>query len=516
VNAAELVGQNLGGKYEIVRLIGEGGMGAVFEARQTATGRRVAVKVIQTLDLAKNEQLLQRFEREARAAGGIESKHIAQVLDMGADPSTGFPFLVLELLDGQDCSQLLKRIGPVAPRLALAILAQACLGLSKAHASGVLHRDIKPANLFLARRDDEIVVKILDFGVAKMREDELSGDFGQGLTRTGSMIGSPLFMAPEQARGLRNLDQRADLWSLGIVAYQLLTGRTPHQDIQALGELILAICSDPVPPVQSYAPWVTADVAAIVHGALCIDPSERFPSAKAMLDAITPLLPNGWEIDEGELVPMTAEERALVAPRADARPATPAVSPRASSASIAAPITVRPDSVLEQTDALAATAVVPEAANTPRAPAPSEAPRATEPVAVAAPSSAHGATVGGVEASPPTQPPRRGGATWVVVAAALGGIAIGGGLKMFGSPPQAPVAAAPAARAVHVAISPADAAIVVDGASASAAGGVVTISGTLGSVHKVRLTAGGATREADVVISEAGAVPAKLELSPAK
>ncbi len=543
MNVAELVGATLDDRYEVVRLLGEGGMGSVFEARQTTTGRRVAVKVIQSLDLAKNPQLLARFEREARAAGGIESKHIAQVLDIGADPKSGFPFLVMELLDGEDCSQLLRRVGPVAPELALRIVAQACLGLTKAHEAGVLHRDIKPANLFLARRDDDLVVKLLDFGVAKIREEQSAGQWGEGLTRTGSMIGSPLFMAPEQARGLRSIDHRADLWSLGVVLYQLLSGRTPHQDLQALGELILAICTDPAAPVQHFAPWVPPEVAAITRDALRIDPSDRYPTAQAMLDAITKLLPDGWAIEDGQLVAMAAADRAVVAPRLEVSPAAPSPIARASVPPIATPITVRPSGPLESTDALAATAVVadlgppstpPSASQSvpptaPSEPAPPPARASVTPIAPAA-STPASAAVASVRAPAPadtdagaarsTAPQaRRPGATWVVVGAALAGVAIGGALKLLGgaparAPDPAPALTTTAGRTVRLAVTPAEASVEIDGARATTRAGLVEISGSLGSVHKVRLTSGATSRVIDVVISEAGAVPSKLDLAP--
>jgi serine/threonine-protein kinase len=298
-----MIGSTLDGKYRIVRQLGAGAMGAVYEAEHTGTGRRVAVKVI-TGQLAQDAGLVSRFQREARAAGAIDTKHITQVLDTGVDRDSALPFMVMEFLSGQDLQQFLKKSGPIAPDLALRIVAQACLGLQKAHEAGVVHRDIKPANLFLARSDGEVIVKVLDFGIAKVQMDQAQETESAGLTRTGNMLGSPLYMSPEQARGSKNIDHRADLWSLGAALYQALSGRTPYQHITALGELIIAICSDPPPPVQQFAPWVPAEVAAIVHGCLRQNPDERFQSAAAMLAAIRPLLPYGWSIQEEMLVPI--------------------------------------------------------------------------------------------------------------------------------------------------------------------------------------------------------------------
>src|SRR5262249_24458096 len=156
--------------------------------------------------------------------------------DAGTDAETCLPFLVMEYLEGEDVQHLIKRLGPLSPDLALRIVAQACLGLDRAHEARIIHRDIKPANFFLAKAGFDThpaqrVVKLLDFGIAKIAPDP-SYDSGEtaGLTRTGSMLGSPLYMSPEQARGHKDIDRRADVWSMGVVLYQALTGRTPHQD----------------------------------------------------------------------------------------------------------------------------------------------------------------------------------------------------------------------------------------------------------------------------------------------
>jgi len=165
-----VIGETFAGKYNIVRLVGQGGMGSVYEARHAQTGRRVAVKVIGA-EHATDPNLVRRFEIEARATGEIESQHIAQVLDVGVEKGT--PFLVMEFLQGEDLDQLLDRLGTMPPETAVRIVSQACLGLDKAHAAKIIHRDIKPANVFLAERDeDERVVKLLDFGVAKIAMDD--------------------------------------------------------------------------------------------------------------------------------------------------------------------------------------------------------------------------------------------------------------------------------------------------------------------------------------------------------
>ena len=307
-----MIGTTLDGRYRIVRKLGEGGMGNVFEATHTGTGRRVAVKVI--LDaLADNDGTLARFEREARAAGSIESEHVAHILDFGRDPATGLSFLAMEFLEGEDLNELITRLGPIAPDLALRIVAQACQGLQKAHAASVIHRDIKPANIFAARRDEEAVsIKILDFGIAKLSATAAAP--ANQLTKTSSMLGTPLYMSPEQARGAKDIDHRTDLWSIGVVLYRLLSGRVPHEAAESVNELIYMLITNPVEPIQEVAPWVPPDVAELVHTALKTDRASRFQSATQMLDAIKRLTPEGRAIRQDMLVSLSGEARAKVAP----------------------------------------------------------------------------------------------------------------------------------------------------------------------------------------------------------
>ncbi len=304
------------GKYQLVRQLGEGGMGAVYEARHLGTARRVAVKVISTESLSKSAEVVSRFQREAMASGAIESQYIAQVLDTGIDPSTGSPYMVMELLVGEDIEQAIRRLGPFPPELALRVIGQACLGLQKAHDVNVIHRDIKPANIFLTRRDGgEVVAKILDFGIAKMKGEGFASTEGKSLTRTGTMLGSPLYMSPEQALGRKNIDHRSDVWSLGVVLYEALTGKAPHADTETIGELIVSICHKPARHVQDLAPWVSPEVATIVHRALALDPASRFASAADMFQAIRAQLPHGYALEEAMFVMLSPQERALATAR---------------------------------------------------------------------------------------------------------------------------------------------------------------------------------------------------------
>jgi tetratricopeptide (TPR) repeat protein len=303
------VGQVIDGKYRIVRMLGRGGMGAVYEALHLTVGRRVAVKAIASEMLRRQPDAVARFQREAQAAGVIETRHIVQVLDSGVDPPTGLPYIVMELLTGEDLETKLKNLGPLPPQLVLRIAAQALLGLEKAHAASVVHRDIKAANVFLSVQDaSEIVVKLVDFGIAKIRGDVLGSDPGS-LTRTGAFMGSLEYISPEQAMGAKSIDQRTDLWSLGVVMYEALCGRTPHQDLGAMGRVIIAICQTPARPLRSLAPWVPESVAAIVHCALQIEAERRFQKAEEMFRAVSELLGGDLAIQEASVRSLTSEER---------------------------------------------------------------------------------------------------------------------------------------------------------------------------------------------------------------
>ncbi|MBM4374952.1 MAG: serine/threonine protein kinase [Deltaproteobacteria bacterium] len=320
-----MLGQVVDGKYEILRLVGEGGMGAVYEARHRTTGRLAALKVISRDDVARNELLIARFEREAQAAAKVRSPHIVEILDAGHDAATGHPYMVMELLVGLNVHRLLRQLGPLPPDLALRIAVQTCFGLEKAHAVGVVHRDIKPANLFLSESDGgERVVKLLDFGVAKFKMDQATEDGAEGLTRTGSVLGSPMFMSPEQARGLKTIDHRADIWSLGVVLYQLLSGKTPHAGIEGVGELIITICSEEPQSLRKRAPWISPKLERVVHGALKLPANARYQSAGEFREALLGCLPPGasGHLTQQMLTGLTDEQRAARPGDEDAAPAS--------------------------------------------------------------------------------------------------------------------------------------------------------------------------------------------------
>lgn len=311
----DLTGTVVAGKYELVRLLGQGGMGAVYEARNRATLKRVAVKLLFE-DLGANEQVVKRFFREAQASSVIESDYIVQVYDSGRDERTGHPYMVMEMLQGEDLEGAVERLGPMHPICIAKILLQVTMGLAKAHERGIVHRDIKPANIFLTTREDgDVIAKLLDFGVAKVKMDQFSDTTSAGLTATGSILGTPVYMSPEQARGLSTVDARSDVWSLGVVMYEMLTGSIPYGDAKTLGDLMVAIITADLPLLQDRAPWAPPELAEIVHRAMSRDLDKRFANAAEMRDALLEVVPDGPRLSQTQLSAIDPEFRATVAPK---------------------------------------------------------------------------------------------------------------------------------------------------------------------------------------------------------
>ncbi|WP_394850384.1 serine/threonine protein kinase [Pendulispora brunnea] len=306
-----MLGTIIGEKYRLERSIGTGGMGEVFEARHMVTGRAVAVKLLYEQPAVNEAVASDRFRHEAYAAGTLDAEHIVQVFDAGTDRDTGRRYLVMELLRGESLHTLIKRFGPLAPELAFSIVGQAALGLSKAHAAGIIHRDVKPANIFLSLEADEVVVKLLDFGIAKVRDlDDREDPAAMG----GAVVGSPHYMSPEQAQGLPTLDHRSDLFSLGAVLYRLLCGQTPHPSADTLVRLMYAICTEPARPLSEVAPWVPPEMVAFVERAMAIPVSARFHSAGEMAHAIASIV-GDLRIAPADVGPLSDEHRANFEPR---------------------------------------------------------------------------------------------------------------------------------------------------------------------------------------------------------
>jgi len=310
-------GRVLAQKYELVRLLGQGGMGAVYEARNHL-GKRFAVKLLLKPEFAQDPGLTARFFREAKASAAIESEHIVEVYDTGVDQETNFPFIIMELLKGEDLEHTIARVGALNTVGCARVIAQAASGLGKAHEAGIVHRDIKPANIFMTSRESgDSVVKILDFGIAKQQMEALASNEGAGLTKTGSMLGTPLYMSPEQAQGLKTIDARTDIWSLGMCLYEALSGRTPWGDVDTLGALILSICSRDVAPIQEIAPWIQPELAQIVHWCLARDVNQRCPNARALVDALRTFAGGSFTITPEVLLGVEEHARAQIAPRAE-------------------------------------------------------------------------------------------------------------------------------------------------------------------------------------------------------
>ncbi len=250
-------------------------MGVVCEAEHLEIGKRVAIKLIDA-SLAGMKDIALRFRQEARAASLVESQHIVQVFDVGADDNLGL-YLVMEYLTGEDVAKMLVREKRLKPDAAVRIAVQVARGLAKAHEAGVVHRDLKPANIFLCdREDDEPLVKILDFGISKVI-DASRAESKLRLTRAGTVVGTPQYMSPEQAQGFP-VDERTDVWALGLVLYEMLAGRPAYPELQTYEQFIIFLVSNPPDPLRLVAPWVPAPLAQVVHQAIEHDLKSRVPS----------------------------------------------------------------------------------------------------------------------------------------------------------------------------------------------------------------------------------------------
>jgi serine/threonine-protein kinase len=281
-------GEVLDGKYRIERLLGEGGMGAVAKATHMLRRAPVALKFMSPAVLAL-QGAVERFVNEGVAASQIDSDHVVKVFDVGRMPS-GAPYLVMEFLDGCDLGQLLTAAGgrldaPRSVHFAIQILR----ALQTAHGAGIIHRDMKPSNCFVIDKDGEPdFVKLVDFGISKVRSDDQAGRQAN-LTRTNSALGTPLYMSPEQARSPRDVDHRADLYSVGAILYELLSGRTPYTaESGEYTEILFKIFTTDPEPIKNLRPDIPDGLAQVIHRGLARDPNVRFSSASEMAEALAP------------------------------------------------------------------------------------------------------------------------------------------------------------------------------------------------------------------------------------
>ncbi|HEX6766935.1 MAG TPA: serine/threonine-protein kinase [Polyangiaceae bacterium] len=275
-----LIGSVVAGKYRIERVLGRGGMGAVFSATNTTMGKRVALKFL-TREAARDKHATLRFQREAEAAGVIESEHIVHVFDSGTTEE-GLPFLVMELLNGEDLRMRLQREGLLPVAEATEIATQILRGLVRAHAAGIIHRDLKPDNVFLSKRDDGSThAKIVDFGISKLSH----GRSAKTLTRRGTVLGTAYYMAPEQATAAEGVDHRADLYGVGTILFEMLAGRPPHM-APTHEAVLVAICTKDAPDVRTLRPDTPSGLARLLERALARDRDARIGSAEEFVEGL--------------------------------------------------------------------------------------------------------------------------------------------------------------------------------------------------------------------------------------
>jgi serine/threonine-protein kinase len=281
-------GDVLAGKYRVEKVLGAGGMGVVVAARHIQLDTKVALKFLLPAMLG-NREAVSRFAREARAAVKITSEHVARVLDVGT-LENGAPYLVMEYLEGGDLDGWIKQRGALPIEQAVEFVLQACVAVADAHGLGIVHRDLKPANLFCVRRSDgQLIVKVLDFGISKMTD--LSGsDSGMSMTRTSSVLGSPLYMSPEQMQTPKDVDATTDIWALGVILYELLTARVPF-DGETIAVVAVKAATQPPPPMRTYRPDVPPGLEGVIVRCLAKDRRNRYRNVAELAVALVEFAP---------------------------------------------------------------------------------------------------------------------------------------------------------------------------------------------------------------------------------
>ena len=277
-------GDILAGKYRVEKVLGEGAMGVVVAAMHVHLGERVALKFLKP-ELAGNQEVVARFLREAQAAVRIKGEHIARVSDVGTLES-GAPYMVMEYLIGSDLGAVIEKRGKLDIPHAVDCVIQACDALAEAHSLGIVHRDLKPSNLFLtARPDGSALVKVLDFGIAKLLNSDPTKP---QLTANGAVIGSPVYMSPEQLLGKKTVDARSDVWQLGVILYELVSGECPF-DGKSMADIMLAIGVHPAKPLRQVRPDAPAELEALIARCLEKDAAKRLPDVAALAEGLLPL-----------------------------------------------------------------------------------------------------------------------------------------------------------------------------------------------------------------------------------
>jgi serine/threonine-protein kinase len=325
-------GDVLGGKYKLERKLGQGAMGTVWSATHVTLGQRVAIKLI-SAEHAQSAEARARFSVEAKAAARLKSRHVVQVYDDG-ETEEGTPYIVMEYLEGETLEARLEREKGVHLVDAVRITGQVARALSRAHSRGIVHRDLKPANIFLARNDEDELgwtAKVLDFGIAKIDEQR-----DKATTKTGAVLGTPLFMSPEQVRGASKVDARTDLYSLGLCFFNMLTGHYAF-DGESFGDILVSICTEPLPNLKVFAPSVPDSVVAWFQRCCARDANDRFQSADELIEALQASVGGAVQLVPRGTVPldMRGPSGTLRGHSAPLSPKTAAISTRDSAPLIA-------------------------------------------------------------------------------------------------------------------------------------------------------------------------------------
>jgi serine/threonine protein kinase len=326
-------GDILAGKYRVERVLGVGGMGVVVAASHVQLETKVAIKFLLP-EMLSSREAVARFAREARAAVRITSEHVARIFDVGT-LENGAPYMVMEFLEGGDLAAWIEQRGPMPVEQAVEFVLQACVAVADAHGLGIVHRDLKPANLFCVRRTDgRLLIKVLDFGISKVTQFGSSGP-GTSATKTSALMGSPLYMSPEQMQSAKAVDSATDLWALGIILFELLSGKTPFLG-ETLPEVVLNIATKPPPSLRALRPDVPPALEAIVLRCLQKEPRARYRNVGELAVALLAFAPRAQaSVDRISGIMQTS---GLSATALEDPPSPRLVTPSTAGAETAAPV----------------------------------------------------------------------------------------------------------------------------------------------------------------------------------